>query len=141
MLRLFSAYGRAYPLPVATALGANVLSPLCGLAPAFVLGVTIDALFTGTRPYALPFVPAGVVPTTATGRLWFSVGLVLAAYAGTSLLAWAGSWGWTAFAERVQHDVRTDAYDRLQRLGMAFFTERQTGELSSIVGSDVNQLN
>ncbi|MFC7234404.1 ABC transporter ATP-binding protein [Halosegnis marinus] len=141
MRRLLVAYGRRYPFPVAVALAANTLSPLFALVPAFVLGVTIDALFLGSRPYALPLVPDGVVPATDADRLVFSVALVAGAALVGAVLTWAGSWGWTAFAERVQHDVRTDAYDRLQRLGMDFFTERQTGELSSVVGSDVNQLN
>ena len=141
MRRLFTEYGRRYPLPVATALAANVCSPLFGLVPAFVLGVTIDALFLGSRPYGFPFLPAWLVPTSEGAQLGFSVGLVVVAALVGAVLTWAGSWGWTAFAERVQHDVRTDVYDRLQRLGMDFFTERQTGELASIVGSDVNQLN
>jgi ATP-binding cassette subfamily B protein len=141
MRRLFTEYGRRYPLPAVTALVANVLSPLFGLVPAFVLGVTIDALFLGSRPYSFPFLPAWLVPAGGGAQLGFSVALVVVAAVVGAVLTWAGSWGWTAFAERVQHDVRTDAYDRLQRLGMDFFTERQTGELASIVGSDVNQLN
>ncbi|WP_255197286.1 ABC transporter ATP-binding protein [Halorarius litoreus] len=141
MFRLLTVYGRRYPAPLLLALGANALSPLLILIPAYVLGTAIDALFTETRAFTLPFVPASVVPTDPVGQLWFAVGVVVLAYTGNTLLSWAGSYGWTAFAETVQHDVRTDTYDTLQRLGMEFFTERQTGELSSIVGSDVNQLN
>ena len=141
MLRLITVYGRRYPGPLLLALGANAVSPLLILIPAYVLGTAIDALFSDTRAFTLPFVPAGLVPTDPVDQLWFAVGVVVLAYVGNAVLTWAGSYGWTAFAEAVQHDVRTDTYDTLQRLGMEFFTERQTGELSSIVGSDVNQLN
>jgi len=35
--------------------------------------------------------------------------------------------GFNAFAQNIQHDVRTDTYDKMQRLNMEFFSDKQTG--------------
>lgn len=140
MFRLFTRYGRKYPFPVGIALVSNLISPLLGLAPAYLLALAIDALFTGERPFALPVLPAAYIPTSTNEKLLFIFGLILGAYTLNALLTWFGSWGWAKFAENVQHALRTDVYDQMQRLGMAFFADKQTGELMSILTSDVNRL-
>lgn len=53
---------------------------------------------------------------------------------------WLGDRGWNAFAQEIQHALRTDAYDALQALSMNFFEDSRTGELLSIINNDVNQL-
>ena len=140
MLRLFREYGRRFPVPVSLALGANLISPLLGLAPAYLLALAIDALFTGERAYSLPLVPQRYIPETLADQMLLTFGLIVATYTLSALLTWVGSWGWARFAESVQHDLRTDVYDKMQRLGMAFFADKQTGELMSVLSSDVNRL-
>lgn len=41
MLRLFTEYGRRFPVPVVIALCANLVSPIMGLAPAYLLAVAM----------------------------------------------------------------------------------------------------
>jgi len=140
MLRLFAEYGRRHPVPSLVALGANLLSPLLGLAPAYLLALAIDALFTRERAFSLPLVPQSAIPEGIGPQLGLAFGLMVGVYAVNAGLTWLGSWGWAAFAEEVQHEVRTDVYDKMQRLGMGFFSDKQTGELMSILSSDVNRL-
>lgn len=135
MFRLFTRYGRQHPFPMGIALVSNLISPLLGLAPAYLLALAIDALFTGERAFVLP-----VVPTSPDTQLLFIFGLMMSAYVLNAVLTWLGSWGWATFAENVQHALRTDVYDQMQRLGMSFFADKQTGELMSILTSDVNRL-
>lgn len=139
MLRLFTRYGRQYPFPVGVALVSNLISPLLGLAPAYLLALAIDALFTGERPFALPVIPSSFA-SSPDDQLLLVFGLMMGAYVSNAVLTWFGSWGWAKFAENVQHSLRTDVYDQMQRLGMAFFADKQTGELMSILTSDVNRL-
>ncbi len=140
MRRLFTEYGRNHPVPMGIALGSNLLSPLLGLLPAYFLSVAIDSLFTQSQPLTLPLVPDSVLPAETNEQLLLIFGLMIVAYTLNALFTWVGSWGWAAFAERVQHDVRTDAYEKMQGLGMDFFADRQTGELMSILTSDINRL-
>jgi ATP-binding cassette subfamily B protein len=140
MARLLGTYGRRYPVPFCTALAANLVSPLLGLAPAWLLALAIDALFTDSQPYRLPLVPMDALPETTAGKALLTGGLFVGVYTANAFLTWLGSWGWATFAENVQHDLRTDVYDAMQALGLEFFSDKQTGELMSILSSDVNRL-
>ncbi|MFC7138514.1 ABC transporter ATP-binding protein [Halosimplex aquaticum] len=140
MSRLLGKYARRYPKPVCIALAANMVSPLLGLAPAWLLALAIDGLFTESTPYRLPLVPVEMLPETTPGKMLLTVGLFVSVYLLTTILTWLGSWGWAVFAENVQHDLRTDVYDKMQGLGMEFYSDRQTGELMSVLSSDVNRL-
>ncbi|WP_114575917.1 ABC transporter ATP-binding protein [Saliphagus sp. LR7] len=140
MLRLFREYGRRYPVPAGVALAANMVSPLLTLVPAYLLALSIDSLFTQEQEFGLPLVPDAWLPTELREQLILVFGLLVAVYVLTTLLTWAGSWGWALFAEHVQHSLRTDVYDRVQYLGMDFFSDKQTGEIMAILSSDVNRL-
>ena len=47
---------------------------------------------------------------------------------------------WRNLAQNIQHDLRLDAYKHLQELELAYFEERSTGGLMSILSDDINQL-
>jgi len=47
---------------------------------------------------------------------------------------------WRNLAQTIQHDLRLDAYEHLQELELAYFEERSTGRLISILSDDINQL-
>ena len=47
---------------------------------------------------------------------------------------------WRTLAQEVQHDLRMESYDHLQTLQMKFFEEQNTGNLTSIINDDINQL-
>ncbi|MGL6281928.1 MAG: ABC transporter ATP-binding protein, partial [Microcoleaceae cyanobacterium] len=47
---------------------------------------------------------------------------------------------WRNVAQNIQHDLRLDAYSHLQNLELAYFEERSTGGLMSILNDDINQL-
>ena len=140
MLRLFTEYGRRYPLSMGIALGSNVVAPVLVLVPAYLLKIAIDSLFTQENPFALPLVPAAYLPDTQANQLLMLFGVLIGVYGLRSLLTWAGSWGWALFAEHVQHALRTDVYDNIQYLGLEFYSDKQTGELMAILASDVNRL-
>ena len=47
---------------------------------------------------------------------------------------------WRNLAQRLQHELRIDAYRHMQELEIAYFEDRSTGGLLSILGDDINQL-
>jgi len=66
--------------------------------------------------------------------------LAVVATVGGAVASWLEDWGWSVFAQRIQHALRVDAYDRLQRFDLAYFTNRRTGDLMSVLNNDVNAL-
>jgi ATP-binding cassette subfamily B protein len=47
---------------------------------------------------------------------------------------------WRNLAQDLQHAMRLDAYEHVQRLDLAYFEDRSTGNLVTILNDDVNQL-
>ncbi|WP_115865531.1 ABC transporter ATP-binding protein [Halorussus litoreus] len=153
MKRLFLEYGSDNTLAFATGVVASVFARVLNLLPPVILGVAIDSLFgdqSNQIPYAdamggsLPLVSsnmvAAIIPAGRTGQFWFSVGVIAAAFGFGAAFHWARNWGWNSFAQNIQHAIRTDTYDKMQRLNMDFFADKQTGEMMSILSNDVNRL-
>ena len=137
--RLYTEYatGRRYAVLGAV---ATVVGRAFALVPAFVIGLAVDAIFLAERPYALPLVPDGLVPGTDAGKLYFSIAVLVGATVAGAVASWVEDWGWSVFAQRVQRNLRVDAYERLQDLELAYFTGNRTGDLMSILNNDVNAL-
>jgi ATP-binding cassette subfamily B protein len=138
--QLYGEYGRENVAFAVLGIANTVLGRVFGLVPAFVIGLTVDAVFLNQRAYRLPGVPASWIPSTPTDQLWFSIALLLGAALLGAAASWLEDWGWSVFAQRIQHDLRVDAYATMQRLDLAYFTGQRTGELMSILNNDVNAL-
>ncbi|MGB9964027.1 ABC transporter ATP-binding protein [Halobacterium hubeiense] len=138
MYRLFDEYGRDNWLSAGVGILASVFARVLDLLPAIMLGYAVDALTEGQS--FLPFVPASMRPATRTQELYVAVAVVAGAFVVGAAFHWLRNWGWNAFSQHIQHAVRTDTYDKMQRLNMDFFATKQTGEMMSILSNDVNRL-
>ncbi|WP_256300221.1 ABC transporter ATP-binding protein [Haloarchaeobius salinus] len=141
MVRLFREYGREHWVAIVGGIVMGLVAHTMALLPTYVLAETIDAVFLQTKPqYSLPLVPQALVPGSRTGQFWFSVGLVGLTYVCSTVFTWLMGLGLNSFAQSVQHNVRSDSYDAMQRLDYEFFADKQTGELMSVLNNDVNRL-
>ncbi|MGB1698134.1 MAG: ABC transporter ATP-binding protein, partial [Thermoplasmatota archaeon] len=52
----------------------------------------------------------------------------------------ASDYAWDTLAQKVRHDLRVKLYDHLQTQDIRFFEDRQTGDLMSVLSSDVDNL-
>jgi len=140
LVRLFREYGAAEAHWLVIGMTANVIARVAGLIPPVVLGVAIDAVFTGTGPYTLPIVPDAWLPTAETAQFRFSVALIVGSFVVTGLFTYVYGIAANNFAHRVMHSVRTDSFDQMQRLDMTFFDDKQTGEVMSVLNNDASNL-
>ncbi|GGL37526.1 multidrug ABC transporter ATP-binding protein [Halarchaeum grantii] len=142
MWRLYAEHGGGNWEWAAGGAVATVVGRLFGLVPAYVVGLAVDSIFLGTRPFGLPFVPDAWLPPADArwAQVEVAVGVLLAATLAGAVLSWIDDYAWSVFAQRTQHGLRVAAYDRLQDLDLAFFTNRRTGELMSVLNNDVNAL-
>ncbi|PCR90698.1 ABC transporter ATP-binding protein [Natrinema ejinorense] len=147
MKRLFLEYGSDYIGAATIGVIASFFARILDLLPALMLGVAIDAVLRqdSNIGYAEAF-PVGsgfIAPYVPDGRMaqfWLTIGIIAAAFLCSAVFHWTRNWGFNTFAQNVQHDVRTDTYDEMQRLDMGFFADKQTGEMMSILSNDVNRL-
>ena len=141
MKRLFQEYGSQYKFSVFTGIFASIFARLLDLVPPVLLGFTIDAVFRRNKEFTdIWFVPGRLIPATQQGQLVLTVVIIGGAFLFGSAFHWVRNWGFNSFAQNIQHDVRTDTYDKMQRLNMDFFADKQTGEMMSILSNDVNRL-
>jgi len=139
MRRLFAEYGRDNAFQFVVGFVSSVAARILDLLPPLLLAVAIDSIF-GEQRYSLWLVPQSMLPESQIGQIWLTVGIIAGAFLIGSAFHWTRNWGWNSFAQNIQHDVRTDTYDKMQRLNMDFFADKQTGELMSILSNDVNRL-
>ncbi|MBZ6493668.1 ABC transporter ATP-binding protein [Natrinema longum] len=147
MKRLFLEYGSDYIGAATIGVIASFFARILDLLPALMLGVAIDAVIRqdSNIGYAEAF-PVGsgfIAPYVPDGRMaqfWLTIGIIAAAFLCSAVFHWTRNWGFNTFAQNVQHDIRTDTYDEMQRLDMGFFADKQTGEMMSILSNDVNRL-
>ncbi|RLM67370.1 ABC transporter ATP-binding protein [Halorubrum sp. Atlit-8R] len=144
MKRLFVEYGRDYVPQVTVGILASVFARLLDLLPPLMLGIALDAIFRGEAAFneqiPLVLLPDAWLPTEQAAQFWFTIAVLAGAFAFGAGFHWVRNWGFNAFAQNIQHDVRTDTYDQMQRLNMDFFSDKQTGEMMSILSNDVNRL-
>ena len=140
MRRLFAEYGRENAFSFAVGTITSLVARMLDLLPPLLLGIAIDSIFRADSPFNLRFIPAAWIPETTTGQFWLVVGLICLSFFGGAAFHYGRNWGWNAFSQNIQHQIRTDTYDKMQRLNMDFFADKQTGEMMSVLSNDVNRL-
>ncbi len=140
MKRLVSVYGRPNAFSVGVGIVASVAARLLDLMPPIMLGLAIDSVFRDEQAFALWLVPDAWIPADETTQFWIVIGIIAGSFTLSAAFHWLRNWGFNSFAQNIQHSVRTDTYDTMQRLNMGFFADKQTGELMSVLSNDVNRL-
>ncbi len=145
MKRLFAEYGVRYWWAAAIGITGSIVARVLDLLPPIFLAVAIDSIF-GDREYTSAF-PGGsgqlvepFVPEGQLDQLYFTVALLAGIFITAALFHWIRNWGFNYFAQHIQHDIRSDTYDKMQDLNMQFFADKQTGEMMSILSNDANRL-
>jgi ATP-binding cassette subfamily B protein len=78
--------------------------------------------------------------TTVPGQLGVLALLSFVIWSAESLFEYLYALLWRNLAQTVQHELRLEAYDHLQRLEMGFFDASSSGRLLAILNDDINQL-
>lgn len=113
----------------------SVLNKLFDLAPPALIGLAVDVVVNPQISILARWGIAGLGPQL------MAISAISAAIWGLeSLFEYLYDCAWRNLAQTLQHELRLDAYDHLQKLDLGFFEERSSGELLSIINDDVNQL-
>ena len=112
-----------------------MLNRLFDLAPPLLIGVAVDIVIEqensilaqwGIEDVGMQLILLGVVTLIVWGF--------------ESIFEYLYAIKWRNLSQTVQHELRIDAYDHVQHLDMAYFEDRSTGGLMSVLNNDVNQL-
>jgi len=117
------------------AASCSVLNKLFDLAPPVLIGLAVDVVVRQDNAWLAAF---GV--STVPGQLGVLAVLSFLIWSAESLFEYLYALLWRNLAQRVQHELRLEAYDHLQRLQMGFFEASSSGRLLAILNDDINQL-
>lgn len=113
----------------------SFLNKTFDIAPEILIGIAIDVVANQEKSFLAKF----GVEAPIDQLILLSV-MTLLIWAFESLFEYLLLVKWRGLAQSLQHEFRTDAYAHMQRLDMAYFEDRSTGGLVSILNDDINQL-
>lgn len=113
----------------------SFLKKFFDVAPEILIGVAIDVVVNQEKSFLARW---GV--EEPLHQLVFLSVLTLAIWVLESICEYLLLVRWRNLAQALQHDLRVKAYEHLQKLDMAYFEDRSTGGLVSILNDDINQL-
>jgi len=128
-------YARGYRRRIALASLCSTLNVVFDVMPEILIGIAIDVVVNRDESFLAAF---GIIEPES--QILALGGLTLFIWVGESLFQYLYLILWRNLAQDFQADIRQDAYDQVQRQDMAYFEARSSGELSSILNDDVNQL-
>lgn len=134
LLRLL-VYAKGYRGRIAWASFCTVMNQLFDIAPEILIGIAIDVVVNQEQSFVARF---GFV--TPEQQIYVLGGLTLGIWFGESLFQYLYMLAWRNLSQRLQSDLRQDAYGHMQQQDMAFFERQSSGQLIAILNDDVNQL-
>jgi ATP-binding cassette subfamily B protein len=113
----------------------SVINKLFDIAPEILIGIAIDVVVSQEDSFLASF---GFVD--AKSQLIALAVLTFIIWLGESVFQFLYAILWRNLAQTLQHQMRTDTYNHMQHMDMSFFESQSSGNLTSILNDDVNQL-
>lgn len=113
----------------------SVLNKLFDLAPPILIGAAVDVVVKGEDSLM------GSFGISDPGHQLVWLGIITAGiWIFESFFEYLFQVYWRDLAQDVQDSLRNDAYANMQEQEMAFFEDKSSGELNSVLNDDINQL-
>jgi ATP-binding cassette, subfamily B, bacterial len=115
---------------------STVLNKLFDIAPELLIGVAIDVVVRKDESFVGQIFDVG----DREDQLLVLAGLTVIAWVLESTSDYVSARLWRGLSQDLQHDLRLDAYRHVQDLDTAWFEDRESGRLLTVLNDDVNQL-
>ena len=113
----------------------SVTNKVWDLAPPLLIGLAVDVVVLRENSYL-----AGLGYTNPWNQLILLSVLTFLIWGLESLFEYFYGVLWRNLAQTVQHELRLDTFNHVQKQGMGWFDERQKGDILAILNDDINQL-
>ena len=128
-------YARSHRRAVIRSTSLTFSNKVVDLAPPVLIGMAVDIVVRGEGSW---LGSVGIEdPNSQIVALAVLTAIIWGLESGFEYLA---ALGWRNLAQTVQHEMRVEAFGHMQRLEMAYFEDRASGDLMAVLNDDINQL-
>ena len=113
----------------------SITNKIWDLAPPLLIGLAVDVVVLQEDSFL-----AGLGFVDPWNQLILLSILTFAIWGLESLFEYFYGVLWRNLAQTVQHELRLDTFNHVQKQGMGWFDERQKGDILAILNDDINQL-
>jgi len=113
----------------------SIINKIWDLAPPLLIGLAVDVVVLKEKSTL-----AGLGVVDPWHQLVALSVLTFLIWGLESLFEYFYGVLWRNLAQTVQHELRLDTFDHVQKQGMAWFDDRQKGDILAILNDDINQL-
>ncbi len=137
-LRELLRYAKGHRTRMIVAAVLSAVNKICDVAPELLIGAAVDVVVN--RDSGQSFIGRLFGIEDTFGQLTALVILTVTIWLFESASEYAAVVMWRNLAQAIEHDARMDAYRHVQTLEMAYFEDRTSGGLMTVLNEDVNQL-
>ena len=113
----------------------SFINKLFDIAPEILIGVAVDLVVRKKDSLISSFgIKEPLYQLLALGVLTFFI------WGFESLFQYLYSIRWKNAAQKLQHQIRANAYNHIQKLDVDWLNQKNTGDLQTILNDDINQL-
>ena len=113
----------------------SVLNKIFDLAPEILIGITVDLIVERKDSFV-----ASLGFESITSQIIFLSISTFFIWSLESLFQYLYSINWRNISQNVEHYIRLDAYDHVQKLDLSWYENENIGNITAILNDDVNQL-
>ncbi|MFN7552208.1 MAG: ABC transporter ATP-binding protein [Pseudomonadota bacterium] len=128
-------HARGHRGRVAAASACSVLNKLFDIAPEILIGIAVDVVARREESFL-----AGLGLVDPWHQLYALGALTFVVWVLESVFEYLHLRLWRNLAQQLQHGLRLQAYVHLQRLDVAWFEQRSSAGVASVLNDDINQL-
>jgi ATP-binding cassette subfamily B protein len=114
----------------------TTINKVADIVPELLIGAAVDVVVKGERSFV-----SSILGIDDRFSQLVALALInVCVWVIESLFDFLSAVTWRNLAQTMEHDARMDAYRHVQELDLAWFEDRTTGGLLSVLNDDVNQL-
>ena len=134
-LRRLVEHTSSHKKTIRLASACSVINKIWDLAPPLLIGLAVDVVVLKENSFL-----AGMGVIDPWNQLILLSIVTFAVWGFESLFEFFYGVLWRNLAQTVQHELRLDTFNHVQKQGMGWFDERQRGDILAILNDDINQL-
>ena len=131
----FLKYASPWKFRIYLASFYSILNKLFDIAPEILIGVAVDLVVQREDS-----IIASLGFESIQSQIIFLAVATFLIWAFESFFQYMYSISWRNLAQTVEHNIRIDAYNHVQKLDVAWFENKKVGDITAKLNDDVNQL-